>query len=230
MTATPSWLFYPLFAILVALWLAVRWVLRRRLGDAKWEGRIHGLECGALTGLLLCMLGFAVLQILLRNIFRTGLVWVEPLLRHLVLWICFVGGFVAAGRLRHIHMDVIGRLLPEQPRLWVLRLTTLAAALVCAVLARAAWIYLGQEHEFGATGFLGIPVWLLTSVIFLGFALMAARFTTRALASAPVLAAIAREHEEDETTCPVGPAEDSGSELENVADEPEGAIDEEMPR
>ena len=98
------------------------------------------------------------------------------------------------------------------------------------LLARAAWIYLGQEHEFGATGFLGIPVWLLTSVIFLGFALMAARFTTRALASARVLAAIAREHEGDETTCPVGPAEGSGSELESVADEPEGAIDEDMPR
>lgn len=184
---SPAGIFYPLFVILVAAGLFSRWNVRRRIGVARWDHAIRLLERLALTGLLLMMLSFAVLQIILRNAFQTGLVWIEPLLRHLVLWIGFTAAVVAAGRLRHIQMDVIGRLLPEKGRVFTARLTTLAAAVICMVLARAAWIYLGQEREFGSEGFLGLPNWLLTSVIFLGFALMAKRFVARALLPAAAL-------------------------------------------
>ncbi|MCK4302903.1 MAG: TRAP transporter small permease subunit [Candidatus Eisenbacteria sp.] len=188
-----AWVFYPLFILLVAVGLAIRCAIRYYVSPEEWDRGVRRFEHLVLTGLLLSMLGFAVLQIILRNLFHTGLVWVEPLLRHLVLWIGFSAAVVAAGRLRHIHMDVIGRLLPESFRLRVLRLTTLAAAVVCMVLARASWIYLGQEQEFGSTGFLQIPVWVLTSVIFLGFALMAKRFAARAFMPGPELSAILRE-------------------------------------
>ena len=184
---SPAGIFYPLFVILVAAGLFSRWNVRRRIGVARWDHATRLLERLALTGLLLTMLSFAVLQIILRNAFQTGLVWIEPLLRHLVLWIGFTAAVVAAGRLRHIQMDVIGRLLPEKGRVFTARLTTLAAAVICMVLARAAWIYLGQEREFGSEGFLGLPNWLLTSVIFLGFALMAKRFVARALLPAAAL-------------------------------------------
>lgn len=178
---SPPGIFYPLFVALVALGLFVRWSVRRKVGAARWDLRIRLLERLVLTSQLLAMLGFAVLQIILRNAFQTGLIWIDPLLRHLVLWIGFTAAVVAAGRLRHIHMDVLGRLLPRSGQVLTARLTTLAAAVICMVLARAAWIYLGQEREFGSEGLLGLPVWLLTSVIFLGFALMAKRFTSRAL-------------------------------------------------
>ena len=134
---------YPLFVLLLALGLGVRGLVRRAAGGARWDQMVRSLERLALTALLLAMLGFGVLQIVLRNFFHTGLIWIDPLLRHLVLWIGFTAAVVAAGRLRHIQMDVVGRLLPAGPRLWVLRLTTLAAASICMVLARAAWVYLG---------------------------------------------------------------------------------------
>jgi TRAP-type C4-dicarboxylate transport system permease small subunit len=192
----PAGIFYPLFILLLALGLGVRGLLRHGAGGARWDQRVRRLERLALTVLLLTMLVFGILQIILRNLFHTGLVWIDPLLRHLVLWIGFTAAVVAAGRLRHIQMDVVGRLLPAGPRLWVLRLTTLAAACVCMVLARAAWIHLGQEQEFGSTGFLSIPLWLLQGVVFIGFALLAKRFLTRALMPKDELAAIAREGHE----------------------------------
>jgi TRAP-type C4-dicarboxylate transport system permease small subunit len=192
----PAGVFYPLFVLLLALGLGARGLVRHAAGGARWDQLVRRLERLALTVLLLAMLGFGVLQIVLRNLFHTGLVWIDPLLRHLVLWIGFTAAVVAAGRLRHIQMDVVGRLLPAGPRLWVLRLTTLAAAIVCMVLARAAWVYLGQEHEFGSTGFLSIPIWLLQVVVFIGFALLAKRFFTRALLPSRELAAIAREGHE----------------------------------
>jgi TRAP-type C4-dicarboxylate transport system permease small subunit len=141
------------------------------------------------------MLSLAMLQILLRNLFRTGLVWIDPLLRHLVLWIGVTGAVVATGRLRHIQMDVIGRLLPPGPRLLVTRLTSLVAAGICAVIARGAWVYLGEEADFGSAGLLGIPSWALTSVLFLGFALMSARFAVRAFDTRVRLAEILAQRE-----------------------------------
>ena len=195
-TLSPVGVFYPLFIFLVLLALTLRWFLRRRMGSDRWDQMINLLERFLLTAMILSMLLGAVLQIVLRNFFQTGLVWIEPLLRHLVLWICFTGAVTASGRLRHIHMDVVGHLLPEKPRLWLVRITTMAAALVCMVLARASWIYLGQEYEFGSSGFLGIPVWLLTSVIFIGFALMAERFFSRACAPAGLLLKIEQEGQE----------------------------------
>jgi TRAP-type C4-dicarboxylate transport system permease small subunit len=188
-------LFYPLLTALVALGLLLRAILRRRWGSARWSARVGQLERLALSSLLLTMLGLAGLQILLRNLFHTGLIWIDPLLRHLVLWIGFTAAVVAAGRLRHIQLDVIGRLLPERARIAVLRLTSAAAAIICAVLARAAWVYLGQEQEFGSTGLLGIPVWILSCVIFLGLAFMSLRFSARALDRSTDLAVVLKRRE-----------------------------------
>lgn len=191
----PPLRFYSLMAGLTLLYLGLRAAARRAWGAEPWERRVRAIERFTLASLILAMLLFAVVQIVLRNFFRTGLIWIDPLLRHLVLWIGFAGAVVATGRLRHIHMDVIGRLLPPRPRIALLRATTLAAAVLCAILARAGWIFLGEERGFGGTGFLSIPNWVLLSVIFVGFALCAARFAARALAPSAELAAMSQEQE-----------------------------------
>ncbi|MBD3163147.1 MAG: TRAP transporter small permease subunit, partial [Candidatus Eisenbacteria bacterium] len=53
------------------------------------------------------------LQVVLRNFFQIGLLWIDPLVRTLLLWVAFLGAFAAAGRARHIRIDVLGRLLPD---------------------------------------------------------------------------------------------------------------------
>ncbi len=189
--------FYFWFAILIGLGLIKRWLWRRFFGAETWDRQIAFLEQISLTVLIVTMLVLSVLQIILRNFFHTGLIWIEPMLRHLVLWICFVGAVTAAGRLRHIQMDVVGHLLPDSPRILLVRFTTFVAALICAVLARASWTFMGQEFEFGAKGFLDLPVWLLTSAIFLGFALMANRFIIRAFAPQKFLLKLVHIEQED---------------------------------
>ncbi len=189
-------IFYAVFVGLIAAWLGLRAWLRHRIGRARWDARVQGVERLVLTFMIVAMLLLSVLQIILRNLFHSGLVWTEPCLRHLVLWIGFTGGVVATGRLRHIKMDVFGRLLPRTPRLLTLRFTTLVAAIVCTLLARAAYVYLREEAAFGSTGFLGIPTWVLTSVLLGGFALMAARFASRVLETDEVLSGIMAGEEE----------------------------------
>ncbi len=92
-------------------------------------------------------------------------------------------------------MDVIGRLLPAGPRLIVTRITSLVAAAICALLARSAWVFLVEDAGFGAKGVLGLRTWVLSSVLFIGFTLMAARFASRAFAARRTLATILEQRE-----------------------------------
>ncbi|MFH1145002.1 MAG: TRAP transporter small permease subunit [Candidatus Eisenbacteria bacterium] len=193
----PAQVFYPLFMLLIVLWAGVRALIRRGTGARRWDERISAIERILLTIMILAMVGLAVYQIILRNLFHRGELWIEPLLRYLVLWIGFVAAVVATGRLRHVQINVIGRLLPPAPQIAILRVTLFAAALICAVLARAAWVYLADEEAFGSTGFLGIPVWALTSVIFAGFSMMAARFAVRAGERSRTLQSYLREGDEN---------------------------------
>lgn len=193
---TSAGVFYPLLVGAILVWLGVRALLRRRMGARRWATVVTALERGLLTALILGMIALSMVQIVLRNFFHTGLIWIEPLLRHLVLWIGFSAAVVATGRLRHIHMDVIGRILPPAGRIFVTRVTALVAAVICVVLARASWLFLASEQQFGATGLLDVPIWILTFALFPGFALMAARFTARGLGGRETLQAIAAERED----------------------------------
>lgn len=187
--------FYPAFIGFLAVWLSLRALARRGAGAPRWDRLMRALERAVLALLILAMLLLAMLQIVLRNFFHQGLVWIDPLLRHLVLWIGITGAVVATGHLRHIQMDVIGRTLPARPRLLVTRITCVVAAAICALLARGAYVYLIEEAGFGSTGLLGIPTWGLTSVLFIGFALMAARFASRAFTARETLAALLAQRE-----------------------------------
>ena len=70
------------------------------------------------TALLVLVLGFMVvfafLQVVLRNIFDEGILWGDILLRHLVLWVGFIGASLATREQKHINIDLFSRWLPEK--------------------------------------------------------------------------------------------------------------------
>jgi TRAP-type C4-dicarboxylate transport system permease small subunit len=95
-----------------------------------------------LTALEKALLGSAILgaslilfaNVILRYFFAKGLVWAEELVRYLIIWMVFVGGAVAARQSNHINVDVLVNLLPDKPRLLVLRVLRVLAALFCVAL------------------------------------------------------------------------------------------------
>jgi TRAP-type C4-dicarboxylate transport system permease small subunit len=108
-------------------------------------------------------------------------VWIDPLLRHLVLWIGFLGALLATRTVRHINVDALSRLLPA-PVLRVTRpLTNLFAACVCLLLTNACFKMVREEASFGTAGFLDVPVWVLQAVMPLALWLMAYRFASHAV-------------------------------------------------
>ena len=149
------------------------------LGLSRWIDRI---ERALLAVLVTGMVGLSVLQILLRNIWHTGLNWVEPLLGMALLWLTMLGALAAAGMGRHLAIDLAAALLPRRGSAWLARATSLFAAIVCVLLAWAAGRYVGFQREMDITLLLGAPVWKYYMVIPVVFWLMAIRFAVRVLA------------------------------------------------
>ena len=147
-------------------------------GFFRWIDRI---ERAVLTLLVTGMVSLSALQILLRNIWHTGLNWAEPLLGMALLWLTMLGALAAAGLGRHLAIDLAAALLPRRGSAWLARATSLFAAVVCVLLAWAAGRYVGFQREMDITLLLGAPVWKYYMVIPVVFWLMAFRFAVRVL-------------------------------------------------
>lgn len=134
------------------------------------------LENAALVILLCGMMLLAVGQIVLREIFATGFVWADELVKLMVLWLAMVGSVAACRDNRHIRIDALSQVLPDGMVTWIRILVDLFAAAVCAVIGWQAWRYLGLEIEFEDTVLIDTPAWAAHMIVPLAFVLLAYRF------------------------------------------------------
>jgi TRAP-type C4-dicarboxylate transport system permease small subunit len=125
------------------------------------------------------MIIFAFLQVVLRNMFSTGIEWVEIFLRHDVLWLGFLGGALATGNERHIKIDAVSHLFSKRSQAIIHFVTNLFAASICILLTQASIKFLGSEIEIKSIVFDGIPAWYLELIIPAGFALHVIHFLFR---------------------------------------------------
>ncbi len=189
------------YLILTGTFILVLALIRIGADKRRWMrnalGVLSVVERGAITLLLVSMVVLSLLQIVLRNIFSTGLIWVDPFLRHAVLWIGFLGGALATAQDRHINIDVLSRLLRGVGGHIVHAALRLLAAGVTLALSGAAYRLLADEFEYKTTSFLSIPVWFLMSIMPAGLALMSYRFLLSAWRGRRVeTPAVERGHEE----------------------------------
>lgn len=127
--------------------------------------------------LLAAMVILACAQILLRDVFSSGLIWADPLLRYLVLWSGLIGAAIATRQGKHIAIDIASHLIPQKYYSWLVALIDLFSALVCIALTYAAVLFIRSEIIFGgARVILGIPSWVLNLIFPLAFGLIAVRF------------------------------------------------------
>lgn len=133
-------------------------------------------EDAALVVLLGSMVLLAVLQIILRQFFDTGIVWADELIKIIVLWLAMVGSIAAARDNRHIRIDVLSHVLPDKLVALTRVIVDIFAAAVCVVIAYQAWRYLQLEIEWQETVLVGLPAWMAHAIVPLAFLLIAYRF------------------------------------------------------
>jgi TRAP-type C4-dicarboxylate transport system permease small subunit len=139
------------------------------------------LETGILAALLATMILLAAGQILLRNLYGTGLPWADEALRLLVLWTALFGAVAASREDRHIRIDVLSRFLPPRLRAGVALLLDLFTSAVSGVLAWYSLDFVLDSHRFADTVLNGLPAWAFQAVLPLCFALIAWRYLVWAL-------------------------------------------------
>jgi len=140
----------------------------------------HGLgwlEEAFLCFLLMAMIVLACVQIFLRLVFSSGFMWVDPLLRYMVLWAGLFGAAAATKRGKNIAVDIASHLIPPRFTPLLHTISNFFAAFVCAVLTYAAVLFVQNEAAFGGgRHLLGLASWEFNLVFPLAFALITLRF------------------------------------------------------
>lgn len=137
---------------------------------------LHGIEDFILIALLLIMILMAVLQIVLRNMFDSGILWGDAFVRVLVLWIGLIGAMIASRKNHHISIDVISRFLPRTFKKLSDLIISLFTLVICASMAWFSLTFVLLEKEDGMTAFASVPVWICESIIPVAFFIIAFRY------------------------------------------------------
>lgn len=132
---------------------------------------------------LMVLLSF--LQVILRNFFDTGILWLDPFLRHLVLWIAFLGASLATQNDKHINIDILSRFLSQKNKHISKIINHIFAAFVALLLFYASIKFITDELDAQTTIFtissLEIKSYQMQIIIPVGFALMFFRFIISAI-------------------------------------------------
>ena len=123
----------------------------------------------------------AGVQIVLR-LLDHGLIWLDPLLRVLVIWVALLGAVAAARSDKHISLDVVGKLLHGKA-LRVARVFAFGfASVMSLVMLRASLGLIELDRESATTLFGSVPAWWAELILPIAFTLLSLRFALRAFA------------------------------------------------
>ncbi len=144
--------------------------MREKLRAA--ERGLVWLESALLAALLAFMTGLAFVQVARRQLFGTGALWADTLLRHLVLWVGFLGAAIAAADEKHFAWEAAAE--RGGPKLKAA--AQAAAAIVSAFLVAASVSFFKDEYAAGQTlfriGSVAVPSWLFALAVPVGFGLV----------------------------------------------------------
>jgi TRAP-type C4-dicarboxylate transport system permease small subunit len=146
------------------------------VNDNKLIKFINKIEDALLVTILSSMIILAVYQIISRNLFSEGIVWIDPLLRTLVLWVGLSGAVVATRKDNHIRIDVFTKYLPKHLLPYIQRIVYLFTLSICLLIAWHAGRFIYSEYQYGTIAFSGVPSWLAGLIIPLSFSLIAIRY------------------------------------------------------
>ncbi len=142
---------------------------------------LRRIEDGLLALILAAMIALAAYQVIARNLFDTGLMWGDALVRVLVIWVAMIGAMVASRNDDHIRIDVLARFVP--PR-WQRPMKRFANAFTGAVMGVFAWHsyrFVRFEYEDGTIAFASVPAWACEAVLPVGAAVIGLRYLLHTL-------------------------------------------------
>ena len=119
----------------------------------KAEEYLVKAEKGLVVSLIFAMVALSFMQVLLRILFHSGIVWLDPLLRHMVLWAGLTGSALAARYSQHFALEAVLKFDPKNLHRPLEVLASLFTAAASALLFYASYKFIKDEFAAGAIAF-----------------------------------------------------------------------------
>lgn len=117
--------------------------------------------------LLFSMIVLSFGQVLVRNLFSMGFIWIDQVLRLEVLWVAFLGAAIATEYHQHIKIDFLASLIQSNSlKRLINTLANLFAFFICCLLFIVASSYIRiVSSDLTDTIIHGIPDWYFQLII-----------------------------------------------------------------
>lgn len=151
----------------------------RNTGGLLIERLVSGLrilESSLLVVLLGGMILLATYQVVARNLFETGILWGDSLVRVLVLWVTFIGATIASRNDEHIRIDLLTRFVGDRFHRPLARFRNLFTAFVAGVFAWYSLEFVILDYQDGIIAFAAVPAWVCEAVMPFGAMLISLRY------------------------------------------------------
>lgn len=119
----------------------------------KAEEGLVKAEKAAVVTLIFAMVALSFMQVLLRLLFHSGIVWLDPLLRHMVLWAGLIGSALAARYSHHFALEAFVKFAPKYLHRPLEVFAALFTAAASALLFYASYKFIRDEFAAGAVAF-----------------------------------------------------------------------------
>lgn len=140
-------------------------------------GKVISLTGESVLALLLSTtLLLACAQIFMRTVTGGSLLWIDPLLRYLVLWSGLFGAVMATFKNKHIALDIASFILPDSSKNIVELIVLFFATLTAITLTWAATSFILSEIEYGGLGLFNLPTYIWNLVFPVTFAVMSVTY------------------------------------------------------
>jgi TRAP-type C4-dicarboxylate transport system permease small subunit len=151
--------------------------VKRIVSFLVWIDRIFAAIVEALLVVfLLAMVAIVAAQVVLRNVFGSGIDWADIAARNMVLWVALLGAMLATRSRSHVAIDILTRFLPRVPRNALRVALDAFSCGVAFLLARAALAFVMDERAMGGVLFEGMPTWAAMAIIPFGFAMISLEY------------------------------------------------------
>lgn len=138
---------------------------------------VHFIENWLLFLITSAIVLFSGLQILLRNMFESGIPWVPPMLGALVIWVGLLGALIATRKNAHIKINVLTSYLSEKARCALFVVSHCFSAIVLFIFFYYSVEFVKLDLETDIKAFASVPVWVVQVVLPVTCLLMAMRYT-----------------------------------------------------
>lgn len=156
---------------------------RSKQWTAKAITLLHSTENMVAVAVVVLLALVPTMEVAARKFFHTGVGYSTPYIKHLVLFVTFIGGMITSREKKHLSISLSLKI--EEP--WKSRIHTTLMTLSAMMATAFAWSALSFVlTAFGPDSKVGVfPIRLVGMVMVVGYAIMAARFITSVEEMAP---------------------------------------------